>query len=77
MLTNYVKYAMNMSSMSKKILRDFVVESQINSQTSHHIEGLRVLACIIARDLVSKRQDNTKKKKDRELSAPQILERCR
>jgi len=61
----------------KDSLKDFVVESQINNQTSHRVDGLRVLACIIARDLVSKRQDNTKKKKDRELSDPQILERCR
>ena len=75
-MTNNTKYVMTMSSMVKKILKDFVVESQINSQTSHHIEGLRVLACIIAHDLVSKRQDNTKKKKDRELSDPQILEGC-
>ena len=39
-------------------------------------DGLRILAKIIARDLVSKRQDNTKKKKDRELSDPQISESC-
>jgi len=75
-LTNNTKYAMNMNGMAKKILNDFVVESQIGGHVSHRVNGLRVLARIIAHDLVSKRQDNTKEKKDRELSNPQILEGC-
>lgn len=38
--------------------------------------GLRILARLIAHDLATKRQDNTIKKKYRELSDPQILESC-
>ena len=32
-------------------------------------DGLRILARIIARDLVTKRQDNTNKKKDKKVGA--------
>lgn len=51
-------------------------ESQSYGRVGCPDDGLRILARIIARDLVSKRQDNTKKKKDRELSDPQISESC-
>jgi len=55
--------------MAKNILKGFVLESQINSQTSHHIEGLLVLARIIARDILTKRQHNTKKKNSKKVGA--------
>jgi len=37
-------------------------------------DGLRILARLIARDLVTKRQDNTTTRNDRKVSDPQILE---
>ena len=39
--------------------------------------GLRILARIIARDLLVKRRDNTTMRNDRKVSDPQILEDCR
>jgi len=50
--------------------------SQGDSRVSCPDDGLRILATLIAHDLATKRQDNTKKKKDRELSDPQMLEGC-
>jgi len=40
-------------------------------------DGLRLLASLIARDLLTKREDNTNKKNGRKVSNPQILESCR
>jgi len=56
------------------ILKDFAVESQIGSPTSHRVDGLRALAKMIASDLLAKHQNKTNKKRDREISDPQILE---
>ena len=65
---------MTMSSMAKKILKDFVVESQIDGHTSHRVDGLRALAKMIAGDLLTKHRNNTNKKRDRKVSDPQISE---
>ena len=40
-------------------------------------DGLRILARLIARDLVTKRQDNATMRNDMKVSDPQILEDCR
>ena len=50
--------------------------SQGDGRVAYPDAGLRILARLIARDLLSKHQDKTKKKKDGELSDPQMLERC-
>lgn len=64
--------------MSRKdILDDSTDISQVRSQVVTPNTGLRILARIIARDLVTKQWDNTKKKKCREVSDPQILESWR
>ena len=73
-LTNNTKYAMNMSSMAKKIVYDFVVGSQIAGHTSHRVDGLRALAKMIASDLLTKHRNKTNKKRGRKVSEPQISE---
>ncbi len=62
--------------MSKKILKDFVFESQISSPINHRIDGLRALAKMIARDLVTKHRNTTNKETDGK-GHLQILEDCR
>lgn len=54
-LTRAVIYAINVSNMSNKILNDLVAVSQTRSQISGRTEGLRVLARIIACDLLVRR----------------------
>ena len=62
--------------MPRKILMDFVVESQICGHTSHRVDGLRALAKIIARDLVTKHRNTTNKETDGK-GHLLILEDCR
>jgi len=59
------------------ILYDSRDISQAYSRASCSDDGLRILARLIARDLVAKRRDNTTMRNDRKVSDPQILEDCR
>jgi len=75
MLTYYMICAITMN-MNSKILHDSMVVSQICSHASYPIDGLRVLARLIAHDLLAKRRDNTTKKNDRKVGDPQTSEGC-
>ena len=55
--------------MSNQIIHDPLVLGQQRSHKSYRTEGLRVLARLIARGLVTKRQDNTNKKNDKKVGA--------
>ena len=77
MLTTFNICVTNMYGMSDIILHDSVVLSQQRSHKSYRTEGLRVLARLIAHDLLAKRRDNTTKKNDRKVGDPQISESCR
>jgi hypothetical protein len=48
--------------IAKSILNDLESSSQDEIQTNHLQNGLRILARIIARDLLNKYSDHTKKK---------------
>ena len=77
MLTFNILYGISMSSMVKDILNDSGCVSQTCSLRSYRIEGLRVLAKLIAHDLLAKRRDNTTMTNDRKVGDPHVLEDCR
>jgi hypothetical protein len=76
-LTNVLVCAYHSIVDCEIILNDPGSISQGCDTVSCPDNGLRILARLIARDLVTRRQDNANKQKDREVSDPQILEDCR
>jgi len=64
MLTNCLHYAYDSSVNYEIILNHSGSVSQGYGRVNCPDDGLRILARIIARDLVTKRQDNANKKKD-------------